>query len=141
MKLILTHSMCAAFIALSTSVMRADDLPAIVKLTTTPERLTLSDLRDGRGFLVNGVDAAGKVVGVGDIRAQTRQYRCILGAEPRTGKIDDFQIASKREQAVKRAAPQQIVLQVELTATRTGENLATSIRRKSHLAQSQSIYW
>jgi len=70
MKLILTHSMCAAFIALSTSVMRADDLPAIVKLTTTPERLTLSDLRDGRGFLVNGVDAAGRIY---DLTAEAKR--------------------------------------------------------------------
>jgi hypothetical protein len=49
-------------LALCSAAVRADDepAPAIVKLWTIPERLTLSDIRDARGLLVVGADSAGK---------------------------------------------------------------------------------
>lgn len=60
MKSFLAHTTFAAMLAIGGIATAADDQPAIVKLTTAPERLTLSDLRDARGFLVTGFDAAGK---------------------------------------------------------------------------------
>lgn len=60
----------ATLFALSGTIAAADEQPAIVKLTTTPERLVLSDLRDGRGLLVTGFDAAGKAY---DLTAEAKR--------------------------------------------------------------------
>lgn len=52
----------ALLFALTTSAAVAADGPAIVKLTVTPDRLTLNSLRDARSLLVTGYDATGKAV-------------------------------------------------------------------------------
>jgi hypothetical protein len=56
-------------ICLSTSLF-AQDAPAVVKLQSIPEKLTLSNIRDGRSLLVQGVTAQGDVI---DLTAEAKK--------------------------------------------------------------------
>ena len=53
------------------SLVQAQDTPAIVKLQTIPDRLTLSDVRDARSVLVIGQTADGKSVDLSETATRT----------------------------------------------------------------------
>ena len=53
------------------SLVQAQDAPAIVKLQTIPERLTLGDVRDARSVLVFGQTADGKLVDLSETATRT----------------------------------------------------------------------
>ncbi len=74
MKLALYLGMLAAALAAGlppAPVALAQDAPAIVKLQTIPERLTLGDVRDARSVLVFGQTADGKMIDLSETATRT----------------------------------------------------------------------
>ncbi len=74
MKLALYFGSLAAALAAGqpvSPVAQAQDAPAIVKLQTIPDRLTLSDVRDARSVLVFGQTADGKLVDLSETATRT----------------------------------------------------------------------
>ena len=73
----------AVVLAVSSSVAspaQAQDVPAIVKLQTIPDRLTLSDVRDARSVLVIGQTADGKSVDLSETATRTAGGPQIAGS-------------------------------------------------------------
>ncbi len=64
------HGLLALGLVCLSSTLFAQDAPAIVKLQSIPEKLTLSNIRDGRSLIVQGVTAQGDVI---DLTAEAKK--------------------------------------------------------------------